>query len=66
MISTRSDKAYLLSQISQFNVSPNSTHEAAAKRGLRYLAGTAYIGITYDGKDGLVMEAYCDADYAAG
>jgi hypothetical protein len=47
-------------------VAPNSTHEAAAKRGLRYLKGTIDLGITYDGKDGLVMKAYTDADYAAG
>ena len=66
MVSIRPDTTYLLSQISQFNASPNSTHEAAAKRGLRYLAGTPDVGITYDGTEGLVIEAYSDADYAAG
>ena len=65
MVSTPLDTAYLLSQISQFNASPNSTHETAAKRGFRYLARTIDVGITYDGKDELNMEAYCDADYAA-
>ena len=66
MMSTRADTAYCISQISQYSSAPNSTHEAAAKRGLRYLAGTETLGITYDGSHGLEMKAYCDADFAAG
>ena len=31
MVSTSPDTAYLLSQISQFNASPNSTHETVVK-----------------------------------
>ena len=65
IVSTRPNTAYLLSQISQFNASLNSTHEAVAKRSLRYLAGTPDMGITYDGTERLVMKAYCDADYVA-
>ena len=62
MLGTRPDIAYAVSQLSQFNAVPNSTHLAAAKRVLRYLKGTSTLGITYGGHE-LIMKAYCDADH---
>src|SRR5205814_6334732 len=57
---------YAISQISQFNNSPNQTHYAVAKRVLRYLKGTLHVGITFSGSLGLKLELYYDADWADG
>ena len=66
MLCTRPDLAYAISQISQFNNTPNETHHAVAKRVLRYLKGTVHVGITFSGSLGLGLELYCDADWADG
>ena len=66
MLCTRPDLAYAISQISQFNNSPNQTHYAVAKRVLRYLKGTVNVGITFSGSLGLELELYYDADWADG
>ncbi len=66
MLCTRPDLAYAISQISQFSSNPSTIHESAAKRVLRYLNGTRNFGITFDGKRGLVLEGYSDADWGAG
>ena len=65
MLATRPDLAYSIQQISQHSQKPTSTHEKAAKQGLRYLSGTAEEGITYDGKKGLKLEGWCDASWGA-
>jgi len=65
MIGTRPDIAYAVSQVSQFSAQPNTTHDAAVQRILRYLKGTKDLGITYGGKDAnLTLNAYTDADLA--
>ena len=66
MLCTRPDLAYAISQISQFSSNPSIIHESAAKRVLKYLNGTRNFGITFDGKRGLVLEGYSDADWGAG
>jgi Reverse transcriptase (RNA-dependent DNA polymerase)/gag-polypeptide of LTR copia-type/Pol polyprotein, beta-barrel domain/GAG-pre-integrase domain/Integrase core domain len=66
MLCTRPDIAFAISQTSQFNTNPNSTHEAAAKRALRYLNGTMDLGITFSGRLGMKLEGYSDADWAGG
>ena len=66
MLCTRPDLAYAISQISQFNNAPNESHYGVAKRVLRYLKGTLYVGITFSGSLGLELEIYCDADWADG
>ena len=65
MLCTRTDIAYAVSQISQHSSAPTVTHQSTGKRGFRYLNATSTMGITYDGSNGLELEAYCDADYAA-
>src|SRR5205814_4307462 len=45
---------------------PNSTHEAASKRAMRYLAGMTSMGITFGGTTDLIIEGYSDADHADG
>jgi hypothetical protein len=64
MTGTRPDLAYAVSQLSQFNARPTSTHLTAAKRVLRYLKGHADLGITY-GDDDDSLNGYCDADWGA-
>jgi hypothetical protein len=65
MLCTRPDIAYAVSQVSQHSSAPTATHQSTGKRGFRYLNATSTMGITYDGSNGLTLEAYCDADYAA-
>ena len=64
MIGTRADIAWSVSQVSRFFSNPSVRHMGAAKRIVRYLAGTADRGIVYRrGKErGLV--GWCDADWA--
>ncbi|TMC14556.1 MAG: DDE-type integrase/transposase/recombinase, partial [Chloroflexi bacterium] len=65
MLCTRPDTAYAVSQISQHNATPNTTHSSTAKRAFRYLNATSSMGITYSGSEGLKLKAYSDADFAA-
>jgi hypothetical protein len=65
MLCTRLDIAFAVSQVSQFNASPTSTHEVIARRILRYLKGSMDLGIEYSGKEGLVMKVFVDADWGA-
>jgi ribonuclease HI len=65
MLCTRPDIAFAVSQVSQFNASPTSTHEVIARRILRYLKGSMDLGIEYSGKKGLVLKVFVDADWGA-
>ena len=65
MLYTRLDIAYVISQVSQHNFAPTATHQLTGKRGFHYFNATSKMGITYDDSQGLELEAYCDADYAA-
>ena len=47
-IVTRPDIMCAVGQLSQFNSNPSTKHLAAAKRVLRYLRGTARLGIRYE------------------
>lgn len=64
---TRPDIAYAVSQLSRYYLNPTEQHMQAAKRVLRYLAGTAAIGIKYQFKDTtqqLNLQAFSDSDWA--
>jgi hypothetical protein len=56
--------AYAVSVISQFMHSPKKVHLQAAHRVLQYLKGTPRKGILFKRNEGLVLEAYMDANYA--
>lgn len=59
----RPDIAHAVSVLSQYNDTFGKSHWSAAKRLLRYLKGTANLGIAYKrGEDPLV--GYIDADFA--
>ena len=63
---TRPECAYAVSQLARFMSNPGPSHVAAAKRVLRYLAGTQDLGITYHRDSGFKNQlyAFADADHA--
>lgn len=65
LTATRSDLMYAVCLISRYMEKPTDVHLQAAKRILRYLKGTADLGIFYrkNGSDELI--AYADSDYAS-
>ena len=66
MTQTRPDLAYTLSILSRFNHNPSLQHIKAAKRMLRYMQGTRFLGISYIGNPmGILdIQVYLDSDYA--
>ena len=63
-ISTRSDIAQAVSTVSRFNKEPNQAHLTAVKRILRYLKGTADLGIVYGPTSGTGLVGFSDANWA--
>lgn len=62
-LATRPDISYSVSRLGQFNNCYTKEHWVAAKRVLRYLKGTADVGITYV-SDKKPLVGYADADWA--
>lgn len=63
-VCTRPDITFACSQLSQFNNSFDNSHWLAAKRILRYLAGTINYGLCFTKGDNFDLTAYADADWA--
>lgn len=63
-VCTRPDIAYACSQLSQFNNCHDNSHWQAAKRVLRYLAGTINYSLLFVRSNKLSLAAYTDADWA--
>ncbi len=64
-VSTTPDLAYAMSQLSRFNTNPRKAHWKATLHVLRYLLGTKTFKLRYvRGKDNVVLEGFCDSDYA--
>lgn len=65
---TRPDLAYAVGSLARFMSNPSEHHLVAAKRVLRYLAGTQTLGLTYaySGSDQAlnVLTGFSDADFA--
>ena len=61
---TRPDIAFAVNRLSQFMHQPTSDHWQAAKRVLRYLAGTTTHGIFLTSTSPLHLHAFSDADWA--
>lgn len=61
---TRPDIAYKVNVLSKFMHQPTSVHFQAAKRVLRYLAGSPNQGILLASQSGAKLTAYCDSDWA--
>jgi hypothetical protein len=62
-VCTRPDISYAVGALARYMSAPSSSHWQAALGVLRYLAGTASMGITFSGGD-ITVQGYCDADYA--
>ena len=65
---TRPDISFAVQSLSRHLQKPGPEHWAAGKRVLRYLQGTAELGITYSGGSsgavtGIQLVGYCDADW---
>ena len=61
---TRPDIAYAVSVVSQFMHNPKEIHLQAVYRILHYLKANPGKGIIFRRNEGVVLEAYTDADYA--
>lgn len=61
---TRPDIAYSVNRLSQFMHRPTDIHWNAAKRILRYLAGTLSHGVFISTSSPLCLHAFSDADWA--
>lgn len=64
-IGTRPDLAYAIGVLSQFGANPGSAHWTALKRLIRYLKGTADLGLVLGGLDDVVVTGWSDSDWAA-
>ena len=63
--STRPDIAWAVNQLAKYSSSPTHTHQLAAKRVLRYLAGTSSLGIKFSGDaDNSDLHCFVDSDFA--
>lgn len=60
---TRPDISFAVNRLSQFMQKPTTAHWEAAKRVLRYLAGTVTHGIFFSSSTPLTLHAYSDADW---
>ena len=65
MISTRPDLAYSVGYLARFMNNHNITHMQAARRVLKYIAGTVELGITYRHGDTSFLRGYSDSDWAS-
>ncbi|GBE87024.1 hypothetical protein SCP_1002700 [Sparassis crispa] len=69
-VGTRPDISYAVQTLSKYTACPRPVHWTAAKRVLRYLAGTRDLHITYtrrdsDAPNGNIIGGYTDTDYAS-
>ena len=61
---TRPDIMFSVSVLSRFMHNPTKQHLGAAKRVLRYIAGTTDLGIWYSSNSNFKLFGYCDSDWA--
>ena len=65
LMATRPDICSAVTHLSRFLESPTELHMKSAKRVLRYLAGTAELGIKFEkGGDSLNLTCFSDSDWA--
>jgi hypothetical protein len=62
---TRPDIAFAVSVVSRYMHEPRSDHLEAVHRILRYLKGTPGKGLLFESNKHLVIDGYCDADWAS-
>lgn len=64
MLACRPDLAYVVNSLAKVQSNPGIVHYNAAKRVLRYLAGTQTLGIVFHNRAGRTITAFADADWA--
>jgi hypothetical protein len=66
---TRPDLVYSVNMVAQFMHNPSKVHQGAARRILKYVAGTTAFGIWYakakEGEEQLTLRGYSDSDWAS-
>lgn len=63
---TRPDIVYAVNELARHCSNPSTQHWVAAKRVLRYLAGTIDRGLVFQGNLGMNLVAAADSDWAGG
>ncbi|KAJ4820740.1 polyprotein [Rhynchospora pubera] len=61
---TRPDITHAVSIVARYMQNPTKQHMGAAKRILRYIAGTTSYGLWYNAVDGSCLTGYSDSDWA--
>ena len=64
-VCTRPDICQAVSELSRFNNNPGRVHWEGAKRVLRYLKGSAGVGLLYTGGESADLWGYVDASHAS-
>ncbi|GKU93654.1 hypothetical protein SLEP1_g7230 [Rubroshorea leprosula] len=64
LTTTRPDIAYAVHVVSQFMVTPCSTHYATVFHIIRYIKGTMFNGLHFSAHSSLKLRVYSDADWA--
>ncbi|KAJ0911130.1 putative RNA-directed DNA polymerase [Helianthus annuus] len=62
---TRPDLAYAVNLVSRYMHQPSKLHLGAAKRIIKYVAGTKNFGIWYKKVQEIALVGYCDSDWAS-
>jgi hypothetical protein len=60
----RPDICFVMNTLSQLLVEPRHVHLVVAKHVMRYLKGTIYCGLDYDGDHDFTLSGYTDVDWA--
>ena len=64
MVASRPDIGFAVGMVARFMENPSEKHWIAVKRIFRYLQGTKNYGIEFTSGNQLVIEGFCDADWA--
>jgi hypothetical protein len=64
LTNTRPHIYFSMNTLSPFLVEPRHVHLVAAKHVMRYLKGTLYCGLSYDGDHDFRLSGYTDSDWA--
>ena len=64
LIASRADIMFAICLCARFQSSPIESHLKAAKRILKYLKGTAFVGLSYPSHSPIRLVGYSDSDFA--
>jgi hypothetical protein len=64
MMNTRPDICFVVNTLSRYLLDPRRVHLVFVKHVMRYLKGTLYFGICYNGDHDFRLIGYTDSDWA--